>query len=42
VDNPGDKKLAPKAKKAAVNMREVLLKRAKAPQAKKGFFVKGH
>ncbi|KAK4455858.1 hypothetical protein QBC34DRAFT_388130 [Podospora aff. communis PSN243] len=42
VDNPGDKKLAPKAKKAAVHMREVLLKRAKAPHAKKGFFVKSH
>ncbi|KAK0623126.1 hypothetical protein B0T14DRAFT_515367 [Immersiella caudata] len=42
VESRGDKKLAPKAKKAAVNMREVLLKRAKAPRAKKGFFVKGH
>ncbi|KAK0646296.1 hypothetical protein B0T16DRAFT_458231 [Cercophora newfieldiana] len=42
VENRGDKKLAPKAKKTAVNMREQLLKRKKAPQAKGGFFVKSH
>jgi len=42
VENRGDKKLAPKAKKTAVNLRESLLKRKKAPQAKSGFFVKSH
>jgi hypothetical protein len=42
VENARDKKLAPKAKKAAANMREDLLRRGKQPQVKKGFFAKGH
>ncbi len=35
-----DGNLAPKAKKNSVNLREQLLKRHRAPEARKGFFVK--
>lgn len=40
VAKRGDERLAPKISKQSVNMRELLLRRDRKPQVKRGFFVK--
>ncbi|KAK3357136.1 hypothetical protein B0T25DRAFT_148539 [Lasiosphaeria hispida] len=40
VEKRGDGNLAPKVKKQSVIMKQILLRRNRAPQAKRGFFVK--
>ncbi|KAK0711494.1 hypothetical protein B0H67DRAFT_492178 [Lasiosphaeris hirsuta] len=40
VENRGDGNLAPKVKQQSVNMKQILLRRNRTPQVKRGFFVK--